>query len=84
MNLQEYIDNRNITKYHLSKISGISQTTVIDICSDKISFQKRSVHTVHLLAKALNFTMEYIISLDVTNTKYDKVTGLPKSKKYHE
>lgn len=84
MNLQEYIDSRNITKYHLSQISGVPKTTVIDICSGKSSLQKCSARTVQQLAKALDCTMEYIMSLDTIDTGYDKVTGLPKSKKYLE
>lgn len=84
MNLQEYIDSRNITKYHLSQISGVPKTTVLDICSGKSSIHKCSAHTVQLLAKALDCTMEYIMSLDTTVNNYDKETGLPKSKLYLE
>ena len=84
MNLQEYIDSRNITKYHLSQISGVPKTTVIDICSGKSSLQKCSARTVQQLAKALGCTMEYIMSLDTVDTRYDRETGLPKSKKYLE
>ena len=82
MNLQEYIDSRNITKYHLSQISGVPKTTVIDICSGKSSLQKCSACTVQQLAKALGCTMEYIMSLDTVDTRYEKETGLPKNKKY--
>lgn len=81
MTLQEYIDSRNITKYHLSKISGIPRTTVIDICSGKSSIQNCSARTVQQLAKALDCTMEYIMSLDMG---YHKETGLPKNQKYLE
>ncbi len=84
MNLQEYIDSRNITKYHLSQISGVPKTTVIDICSGKSSLQKCSARTVQQLAKALGCTMEYIMSLDAIYVEYDKETGLPKSQKYLE
>ncbi len=84
MNLQEYINSLNITKYHLSQISGIPKTTIIDICSGKSSLQKCSARTVQQLAKALNCTMEYIMSLDTIDVGYDKVIGLPKSKKYLE
>lgn len=52
MSLQEYIDSKNITKYHLSKISGVPKTTVIDICSGKSSLQKCSARTVQQLAEA--------------------------------
>lgn len=84
MNLQEYIDSKNITKYHLSQISGIPKTTIIDICSGKSSLQKCSARTVQQLAKALGCTMEYIMSLDTINTDYDNETGLPRDKKYLE
>lgn len=84
MNLQEYIDSRNITKYHLSQISGIPKTTVMDICSGKSSIQKCSARTVQQLAKALDCSMEYIMSLDASNSDYDRETGLPKNKKYLE
>ena len=35
MNLQTLLDQRNMTKYRLSQISGVPKTTVIDICSGK-------------------------------------------------
>ena len=37
MTLQNLLDSKNITKYQLSKISGIPKTTVIDICLGKTS-----------------------------------------------
>ena len=84
MNLQEYIDSRNITKYHLSQISGVPKTTVIDIYSGKSSLLNCSAHTIQQLTKTLDCTMEYIMFLDRMDTGYDKETGLPKSKKYLE
>lgn len=84
MNLQEYIDSKNITKYHLSQISGVPKTTVIDICSGKSSLQKCSARTVQQLARALDCTMEYIMSLDEKSSGYDSETGLPKDKAYLE
>lgn len=84
MNFQNYIDSKNITKYHLSQISGVPKTTVIDICSGKSSLQKCSAHTVHQLAKALNCTMEYIMSLDIISTDCNSKTGLPVNKEYLE
>lgn len=83
MDLQGYLDNRNITKYRLSKISGVPKTTIIDICSGKSSMQKCTARTVQQLAKALGCTMEFILSLDVAED-YDRESGLPKHKKYLE
>ena len=84
MNLQEYIDSRNITKYHLSQISGVPRTTIIDICSGKSSLHKCSARTVQQLAIALDCSMEYIMSLGTMDTGYDRTTGLPQSKNYLE
>lgn len=33
MDLQGYLSQRNINKYHLSKISGLPKTTIMDICA---------------------------------------------------
>lgn len=84
MNLQSYIDSRAITKYRLSQISGIPKTTIIDICSGKSSLQKCSAGTVQQLAKALDCTMEFIMSLDTKNKENVSKTGLPSNQKYLE
>ena len=34
MTLQLLLDQRNMSKYHLSKISGVPKTTIMDICAD--------------------------------------------------
>lgn len=39
MTLQNLLDLENITKYQLSKASGIPKTTVIDICSGKTTIE---------------------------------------------
>ena len=83
MDLQGYLDSKNITKYRLSKISGVPKTTIIDICSGKSSLQKCSARTVQQLAKALGCTMEFILSLDAVQG-YDRENGLPKRKNYLE
>lgn len=84
MNLQDYLDSQKITKYRLSKLSGVPKTTVADICAGKSSLRKCSAYTVQQLAKALGCTMEYLMSLDDAGTGYDRETGLPKSRDYLE
>ena len=84
MNLQGYLDSQNITKYRLSKLSGVPKTTVIDICTGKSSLRKCSAYTVQQLAKALGCTMEYMMSLDDAGTEYDSKTGLPMNREYLE
>ena len=78
MNLQSALIERNISMYHLSKISGVPKTTVIDICAGRSSLEKCSAKTVLLLAKALNCTMEELLEPD-----YD-MNGKPVDSSYLE
>lgn len=63
MTLQTYLDRRNMTKYHLSKISGVPKTTILDICAGRSSLERCSAKTVQQLAKALDCPMEDIMAL---------------------
>lgn len=78
MTLQTALSERNMTMYHLSKISGVPKTTVIDICAGRSSIEKCSAKTVLLLAKALGCSMEDLLIAD-----YDE-TGKPNDKSYLE
>ncbi len=82
MILQSLLDNRNITKYQLSKISGVPKTTIIDICSGKSSIQKCSAKTVYQIAKALNLSMEDILELE--ENEYNAETGMPTDESHFE
>ena len=83
MTLQLLLDQKNITKYHLSKISGVPKTTIIDICSGQSSIDRCSAKTVLQIAKALGCTMEDIMMLEEPK-KYNAETGLPEDKSYLE
>ena len=78
--LQGILNNKNMTKYQLSQISGVPKTTVIDICSGKSSIEKCSAKTVLRLAKALGCSMESLLEAD----EYDEKTGLPADRAYLE
>lgn len=82
MNLQSYLNLRGMTKYRLSKISGIPKTTIIDICSGKSSIEKCSAKTVFSLAQALGCSMEEIMKMD--SHDYDEHTGKPIDQSYLE
>lgn len=82
MNLQTFLDMKGMTKYRLSKISGIPKTTIIDICSGKSSLEKCSAKTVLLLAQALECSMEEIMKMD--NQLFDEETGKPMDQSYLE
>lgn len=83
MTLQLLLDQKNITKYHLSKISGVPKTTIIDICSGQSSIDRCSAKTVFQIAKALGCSMEYIMMLEEPK-KYNAETGLPEDNSYLE
>lgn len=63
MTLQTYLESKNITKYHLSKISGVPKTTILDICAGRSSLERCSARTVRQLAKALGCSMEEIMAM---------------------
>ena len=81
MNLQEYLNQQHISKYHLSKISGVPKTTIMDICAGRSDIGSCSARTVQQLAKALNCTMEDIMDMA---SPYASDTGLPKDLSYFE
>ena len=63
MNIQTRLEQKGITKYRLSKISGVPKTTILDICSGKTSIENCNAKTVYLLAQALNCSMEELMLL---------------------
>ena len=83
MTLQLLLDQKNMTKYHLSKISGVPKTTILDLCAGKSSIEKCSAKTIQQISVALGCTMEDIMMLEDA-AKYDKETGLPENKAYLE
>lgn len=80
MDLQTVLDQRGISKYHLSKISGVPKTTIMDICAGRSEIERCSARTVQQLAKALGCTMEDIMAL---SAPYDD-SGLPTDDSYLE
>lgn len=61
MTVSELMNEKKITKYRLSKNSGVPYTTVNDICSEKAQLEKCSAETVYRISKALGVTMESLI-----------------------
>ena len=80
MDLQTYLEQKKISKYHLSKISGVPKTTITDICAGRSDIERCTAKTVMQLAKALECTMEEIMEMA---SPFD-VSGLPKDKSYFE
>ena len=61
MNISELMKLRNMTRYRLSKLSGIPNATLNDICSGKTHIEKCTAETIYKIAKVLNVSMEDIV-----------------------
>ena len=61
MIISEQLKKKNMTKYRLSKISGVPQATINDICSGKADLEKCSAGTLYKLAKVLDTTIEEML-----------------------
>ena len=61
MVINEFMENKKITKYRLAKDSGIPYTTISDICSGKAQIEKCSVETIYRISKVLGVSMESIV-----------------------
>ena len=54
--------DRQMTKYRLAKSSGVSQTTINDICSGKVNIKNCTGETLYRLAKTLSVSVESLLS----------------------
>jgi transcriptional regulator with XRE-family HTH domain len=62
MNINTLLGDKQMTKYRLAKSSGVSQTTINDICSGKVNIRNCTGETLYRLAKTLNVSMESLLS----------------------
>ncbi|MEA4911864.1 MAG: helix-turn-helix transcriptional regulator [Oscillospiraceae bacterium] len=69
MDLQGYLEQKNISKYRLSKDSGVPKTTIMDICAGRSTIDRCSAKTVQQLACALHCSMEEFMLLTPPTTK---------------
>ena len=68
MLINEQLKKKGMTKYRLSKESGVPQATINDICSGKADVEKCAAGTVYRIAKALDVSVESI--LESAQTEY--------------
>ena len=66
MLITEQLEKKQMTKYKLSKVSGVPQTTINDICSGKVDLEKCSVGTLYRIAKVLGVSIEEILESAVS------------------
>jgi len=61
MIINELLQKENMSRYRLSKESGVAMTTITDICSGKASLDKCTAGTLHKIAKVLGVTVDSIL-----------------------
>ena len=83
MSINEYLAEHGISRYRLSKLSGIPWATLSDLCAGKTKLERCSGTTLKKLASALEISMEELLQMD-TEPATDVSTGLPKDKAYLE
>lgn len=61
MIIDDLLNDTKISQYKLSKISGVPQATISDICSGKTSMGKCTARTLYKIAKVLNVTVDSLL-----------------------
>lgn len=61
--LRTYLSTHNISIYSISKISGISYSTLNDIVNDKVEIANVKAGILYALAKAMNISMDQLYEL---------------------
>ena len=61
MLINDRLKELDMSKYRLSKESGVPQATINDICSGKTDLDKCAVGTLYRIAKVLGISVEEIL-----------------------
>ena len=61
MRINELLQQKGMTRYRLSVLSGVPHSTLSELCSGKTNIRKCSAETVYKLAKALGVSMESLV-----------------------
>ena len=61
MTLNQILTNNHISKYRLSKNSGVPYMTINDICSGKTNLAECNAKTIYHIAKELHVSMEELL-----------------------
>lgn len=61
MIINELLREENMSRYRLSKESGIAMTTITDICSGKAELDKCAAGTLYKIARVLGVTVDFLL-----------------------
>jgi len=70
MSINNILKAKGITKYRLSKNTGIPYSTINDICSGKTLLANTSTSTTSRLAKSLEVSMETLLDIEAMGNVY--------------
>lgn len=82
MTIQQLLREKGLSRYQLSKISGVPWATLADICSGKTALTRCSVSTLSKLAAALDVPMERLMTMTVEQRRAPD--GKPTDRSYLE
>ena len=69
MDINVILEEKGITKYRLSKESGVPHATLNDICTGKTNIGKCSAETLYRIARVLGISMESLIQEEYMETE---------------
>lgn len=71
MIINELLQKENMSRYRLSKESGVAMTTITDICNGKAELHKCAAGTLYKIAKVLGVTVDSLLeSNEMSTTDY--------------
>ena len=82
VNINEILKQTGMTKYRLSKLSGVPHATLNDLCSGKSRIEKCSAETVYKLSKTLHVSMEVLIEESISRNNEMKAIQIVRDESY--
>jgi len=61
MGINELLERQKMSKYRLSKESGVPYTTINQICNGKVRIEKCSAETLYKMSKILGVSIEDLV-----------------------
>lgn len=83
MTIQQILQDMKMSRYRLSKISGIPWATLADIYSGKTHLDRCGAGTLSKLSRALGLSIADLLALESELEKYT-VSGKPDKRHYLE
>ncbi|MDD3252804.1 MAG: helix-turn-helix transcriptional regulator [Lachnospiraceae bacterium] len=83
MTINELLKEKGMSRYSLSKASGIPWATLSDICSGKTSLKRCNAQTIQKLSDAFDMTIEGVLNLTAEPSE-SQTNGKPQDRSYLE